>query len=245
MAVRPDTAFRFAAPTHIGRTLSLALAAVVVNACSLHSPYVPADPRVDFTAHSSYRGLAVDQMAAGRSATIVAAETTPVSGGPTHVFPVDGGAPAGLWMADRDHLIVRRTLDVTAPLTGEILASRRHGAIQLTFLLADGRTFHTSRFHRVESDNFPRTLNRELFDLADLPGVFRTELRDAAGVAVGWLSVRILPYQGLPREYRGDVPQPLNGPIAAGAVALVDSEIHSIIDRNAFPGDRIPEGLAP
>ena len=37
----------------------------------------------------------------------------------------------------------------------------------------------------------------------------------------------------------------LVGGLAAGAIALVDSEIDWIIDRNAFPGDRIPEGIAP
>ena len=79
----------------------------------------------------------------------------------------------------------------------------------------------------------------------DLPGLYRAVLQDAQNDAVGWLRVRILPYQGLPRDYDGNVPGALNGPLAAGAVALVDSEIDSLIERNALPEDRIPEGLAP
>jgi hypothetical protein len=51
--------------------------------------------------------------------------------------------------------------------------------------------------------------------------------------------------QGLPRDYEGDVPAALNGPLATAAVVLVDSAINSIVERNTFPEDRMPEGLVP
>lgn len=225
-----------------------ATVAVVIslsNGCSLLPKSRLADPSIDFAAHPGYRGLVVDRMEGGQTAVLVRAHSTPSSAGPTHLLQTDGTTIAALWVADHNHITVRQTPDAAAPFVGDVLASWRHGALRLTFHSADGASFHTSRFDRIDGEQFPNILDREMYSVMDLPGVYRAELRDARNVPVGWLRVRILPYQGLPRDYTADVPGPLNGPLAVGAVALVDSEIDSIIDQNAFPGDRMPEGLAP
>jgi hypothetical protein len=162
------------------------------------------------------------------------------------LLQADGHTIAALWIDEHNHITARQAPDAKAPLVGDVLASWKHGAIRLTFHSADGASFHTSSFDRIDSENSPSALDRELLCVSqDLPGVYRAELLDAQNVLVGWLRVRIFPYQGLPRDYDGDVPKPLDGALAVGAVALVDSEIDSIIDRNAFPEDRMPEGLAP
>ena len=176
---------------------------------------------------------------------LVGARSTPSSGGPTHEFEVDGKPVAALWVTDHDHVVVRQTADATAPPAGDVVASWKNSAIRITFHSADGAAFHTSRFDRVDGPNFRNVLDREMYGIRDLPGVYRADLRDEQDVPVGWVSVRILPYQGLPRDYQAEVPGRLDGPLAAGAVALLDSEIATIIKLNAFPDDRMPEGLVP
>ena len=218
---------------------------ILSSGCALLPRSKPVDPRVDFVAHPGYRGLVVDRMDGGHRAILVRTHSTPSSGGPTHLFEADGTTIAALWVNDSHRVTVRRTPEATAPSVGDVLASWKQGGLRLTFHSADGLAFHTSRFDRIDSKGFPNILDREMYSVMDLPGVYRAELRDEQNVPVGWLRVRILPYQGLPRDYEADVPGPLNGPLAAGAIALVDSEIDWIIDRNAFPGDRIPEGIAP
>lgn len=229
-----------------GRLAPLICTLVLCSACMSWPGPAPTDPSADFVAHPGYRGLVVDRMNSGQQAVLVRAPSAPSSAGPDYVLEVDGQPIAALWVADHNHVTVRGRPDATAPLVGEVLASWEHGAIRLTFRSAGGSVVYTSPFDRIDSQNSPTTLDRELLSVSqDLPGIYRAELRNAQNARVGWLRVRILPYQGLPRDYDGVVPGPINGPLAAGAVALVDSEIDSIIQRNAFPEDRIPEGLAP
>ena len=222
-----------------------AAAFLLVGGCALLPTFNSIDPHADFVAHPGYGGLVVDKMGTGHTAVLVHARSAPSTVGPTHVFELDGQPSAALWVSDHDHVIVRPTADVTEPPAGDVVASWTDGAMQLTFHSAHGKSFHTSRFDRVSGPKFRNVLDREMYAITDLPGVYRAEVRDAHDAPVGWVSVRILPYQGLPRDYQADVPDLLNGPLVAGAVALLDSEITTIINLNAFPDDRMPEGLVP
>jgi hypothetical protein len=192
---------------------------------------------VDFAAHPGYCGLVIDRMNDGQSAVLVRSQPR-VPEGPTHVLEEDGNTIAALWVTGHERVAVRQTSDATAPLIGEVLASTEHGAIHLTFHSSDGATFHTSAFTRIGSETLPNVLGEQMSHWLSVPGVYRADVRDARDVPLGWLRVQILPYQGLPRTYEGDVPGRLNGPLAAGAVALVNSEIDSIA-RHAFPDDAL------
>jgi hypothetical protein len=225
--------------------VAIVAAFMLMNGCALLPKLNRIDPHADFVAHPGYHGLVVDRTGGGHTALLVQAHSTPPSGGPTHVFEMDGKPAAALWVTDHDHVIVRQTADASAPPAGDVAASWKDGAIQLTFHSADGESFHTSQFDRIEGPTFRNVLDREMYAIRDLPGVYGAELRDEHDAPVGWVRVRILPYQGLPRDYQADVPKPLDGPLTAGAVALLDSEIATIIDLNAFPDDRMPEGLVP
>ena len=243
----PRTRFpRPAPPPHrpLGSATSVLAAAALVAwvGCAL-PPLETAEQRGDFAAHPGYRGLVVDRMDGGPAAVLVRATSSTAS--PTHVLEAGGHPIAALWIADHVRIVARQAPDLRAPPIGDVAASWVRGAMQLTFHTADGGSFHTSRFDRVDSDNFPNVLDRETYSVLDLPGVYRAALLDERNVPAGWLRVRILPYQGLPRDYQADVPRSLNGALAVGAVALVDAEIDSIVRQNTLPGDRIPEGIAP
>jgi len=229
----------------VGRAVLVVAVMVLWNGCALLPRAQPADPCVDFAAHPGYRGLVVDRMGEGQTAILISSRSGHLSAGPTQVLQSDGKTIAAFFSADHAQVTVRETPAATSSRIGDVAAFWRQGAIHLVFHSLDGASFHTTRFDRIDSENLPNILDRELFPASDIPGVYRAELRDAQNVPVGWLRVRILPYQGLPRDYDGDVPEPLNGPLATAAVALVDSEIDSIIQHNALPEDRMPEGLAP
>jgi hypothetical protein len=210
---------------------------VVVVLCSgcagLHTP--PADARVDFAVHPGYSGLVVDRMDGGQSAVLVRPRSTG-SAAPTDVLEADGKPLAALWVTGDDVVAVRPTTDPSAPLLGEVVASSTEGATRFAFYLADGASYHSSAFERIDSANSPNLLGKQMLHWLQVPGVYRAELYDAQGAPRGWLRVEILPYQGFPRHFDGDIPEPLNGPLAIGAVALLNSEIDSI-EVNAFPDD--------
>ena len=220
-------------------------ALTLVSGCALLRTFNAIDPHANFVAHPGYSGLAIDRTASGHTAMLLRARSIPSLDRPTHEFEVDGKPVAALWVTDHDHVVVRRTTDPTAPAAGDVVASWKNTAIRITFHSADGAAFHTSRFDRIDATNSRDVLDREMDALRDLPGIYRAELRDEHEVPVGWVSVRILPYQGLPRDYQAEFPARLDGPLAAGAVALLDSEIATIITLNAFPDDRMPGGLVP
>lgn len=225
--------------------VAMGLAMVATSGCTAWSRARSDAAHADFAAHPGYRGIVVDRMLGGQTADMVRAQAAPSTGGPTHTLRADGKVVAALWISEPDRVTVRQAPEATAPLVGKVQASRQPGAIRLMFRLADGASFHTSRFDRIDADAFPNALENDIFPIDDLPGLYRAALRDAQNADVGWLRVRVLPYQGLPREYDADVPAPLNGSLAAAAVALLDAEINSIVQRNALPEDRMPEGLAP
>lgn len=229
------------------RALVLAVTvALASTGCSLLARPRPIPPDVNFAAHEGYRGLVVDRMGNGQSAVLVSGSASSTVG-PTEVLQAeDGTVIAALWVSGDDRVVIRRTPDPAAPVTGEIVASWEHGLLRLAFQPADGAAFHTSRFNRIGREDTPAALDNEMLAVSeDLPGVYRAELRDAQNAPVGWLQARILRDQGLPRDFHGDVPATLNGPLATGAVVLVDAAIDSIIQRNVLPEDRIPEGLVP
>jgi hypothetical protein len=238
------------APSKLGGCsvrLVLAVAVAAVSAgCSLLPGAKPVDPSVNFVAHPGWRGLVVDRMANGQKAVLVGADSVSPSAGPSQVLQANGKTLAALWVSDHDRITVRQTPDGAAPVVGDVLASWEQGIMRVAFRSAEGASFRTSRFKRVDREDTPEALDSEMLAVSrDLPGVYRAEVRDAQNSPVGWLSVRILPYQGLPRDYEGDVPAVLNGPLATAAVVLVDKAIDSIVERNVFPEDRMPEGLVP
>ena len=125
---------------------------------------------------------------------------------------------------------MRETPDPSSAVLGEIVPSYEAGAIRLLFIDSDGQSFHTSRFRRFDSAT---TRILELTSApetaANLPGIYRAELRDSADKPVGWFRVRILPFEGMPRSYAAEIPKDLNGAIAAAAIELVDSDIDRIV----------------
>lgn len=231
--------------TSWSRNAAAAAALMLTTGCALFQRVNTVDPSADFTAYPGYTGIVVTHLPGGQAAELVRARSTASSSAPTHEFEVDGKPVAALWITDHTHVVVRQTANATAPPVGDVLASWKDSGINITFHSADGVTYHTSRFRRVGGPNFPSLLDHEMYAIRDLPGVYRAELRDEHGAPVGWLSVRILPYQGLPRDYQAALPGRLEGPMAAGAVALLDSEIATIIESNAFSNDRMPSGLVP
>jgi hypothetical protein len=187
------------------------------------------DPNVDFGAHLEHRGLVIDQARNGQPAVLVPAGSL-FSSGPNFLLQSGGKTLAGLWMEDSAHAIIRRSADPSSPLIGRIHATWPQDAIQLTLTPADGPALQLGRFHRVDS---PRDdiLGVGASTVLDLRGMYVAQLRDPQGAKTGWLRVRISPYQDARRIFEGNLPATLPEPLAAAAVALVNSDISYLRSR--------------
>jgi len=214
--------------TALGRgVLSLILGGTVIfSAPRLNA--IPVDPGVDFAAHAAHRGLVVDKMPGASAAVLVPAGRQSWKGGPQFLLQADGKTIAAVWFPERDKMIVRGTADPQAPLIGEVDAAWKDEAIRLTLKPAEGASFQTSAFDRIDGRVKTAELGPQTYTRLGVRGVYRAELRDPQGGQAGWLRVQISPHQAARHIYDGVLPASLNGPLATAAVALLDSDVRHI-----------------
>jgi len=207
-------------------TLALAVAIVLVNGCAALPTAASVEPGVDFAAHRGVSGIVLDRMENGQTAVLAPADSSPSSRGPTYLLEADGKTIAALWVTEGDHVTVRQTADPTGPVVGQVWASWEQGAMRLTFEPPGGVSDHTGSFYRrnVDSEE-PPALGNNMLSVHDLPGVYHANLRDSQNAKVGWLRVNVGQYMAASHTYDGVLPAPLDGPLAAGAVALIESQI--------------------
>lgn len=213
------------------RTSGIVAALCFLMICGAPAHATATDPTVDFTAHLEHQGLVVDQARNGEPAVLVPAGSL-FSSGPNFLLQAGGNTLAALWVEDQGHVTVRRTAAPDSPLIGRVTATWDHGAIRLTLTPADGAPTQTGRFHRIDGPGRPEILSSQATTVLDLRGMYLAKLRDAKGDDTGWLRVRISPYQESRRVYDATLPPSVPEPLAAAAVALVNSEV-SYIRANA------------
>ncbi|MGD0949892.1 MAG: hypothetical protein ABSA52_20985 [Candidatus Binatia bacterium] len=206
--------------------LLLILGGIICCAPRLNA--IPVDTGVDFAAHAAHRGLVVDKMAGASAAVLVPAGSQSWTGGPRFLLQANDKTIAAVWFPERDKMIVRGTADPQAPLIGEVDAAWKDGTIRLTLKPAEGASFQTSAFDRIDGRMGRAALGSQVNTRLSVRGVYRAELRDAQGGPAGWLRVQISPHQAARHIYDGVVPASLNGPLATAAVALLDSDVKHI-----------------
>jgi hypothetical protein len=134
--------------------------------------------------------------------------------------------------AYRDHgsLVIRDGGSWPSHTTGQgvVDAYWEHGAIRLAFRPAVASGFSTDVFERIDGRRVAAVLGSPVETNLDVRGVYRAELRDMSGAPVGWLRVRVSPFDAPPRVYDGSVPATLSPQMITTALARLDAEIDRI-----------------
>lgn len=216
--------------------LPLALATATA-ACALAPPHIAVEPDATFAAHQEHRGLVIDRLAGGRTATLGPAGWIRLPGEPTFVLDADGERVAAFWLSG-ERVVVRRTSSETSPVVAEITPSWEDGAIRLTLQADGGPPFRTDVFARAGPGIGPDRLTRIAQTVLDVRGKYETAVRDAGGVRVGSLRVRVGPYLPSPRIFDGVLPGSLSPELAVAAAAALNAEIDWIEDHvlNVYRG---------
>ncbi|HJQ83934.1 MAG TPA: hypothetical protein VKA21_07660, partial [Candidatus Binatia bacterium] len=136
---------------------------------------------------------------------------------------------AAYWR-DGDRVVVRGAATKDSPAVGEAVSTWDQQAIRLTFQPADGAAFRTDVFAREGGGTGFQTFTRAAQTVIDIRGTYRATLRDPKGVAVGWVRMKISPYQEAARIYDGVLPAAIPPELAAAGVVALDAEIDWLED---------------
>lgn len=207
------------------RNSSVMCAAVLAAACGRTPQPIAAEPGVSFAAHPTREVFVIDRLPGGATGLLEPPGWMPKPGTPDLRLTSRGEVAAGLWVYGQSRVLVRREPSPVAPLLGDVVADWTENAIRLTVQVGDGPRLVTDTFAREGGGTGPARLSRAAQTVLDMRGTFRAPLRDGAGREVGWLRVRIGPYQGPPRKYDAVLPDTMDGALAAAAAVLLDAEL--------------------
>ena len=207
--------------------IRIALALLPLLGCTRLPPLsVPPaiDPGVNLAAHLEHERIVADRLPGGARGVLEQPSWFRWGRAPTFVLQVDGQPAAYLWLTAPATVEVRTTSSPDAPVVGAVEPGWDDNAIRLTLRAGDA-VFHTDTFARTDVGGGPPVLSRIAQSVIDVRGTYRAPVRDAKNAEVGWLRVKVSPYQEALRIFDGVVPAGV-GASAAGAIAVaLNSEV--------------------
>jgi len=185
---------------------------------------VTIDPSANFGAHVVHGGLDVDRFPGGGAGQVAPPSWFRRPGAPALVVESDGKRLGALWVS-ADRVVVRPGLSETPPLVGDVTKSWDDGAVRLALRSSDGPALRSDALRRTQSTGGPDVLSRNAQTVIDVRGSYEAPVREANGTAVGWVRVRIGPYQPAARIYEASLPATVSPALAAAVAVALDGEI--------------------
>jgi len=221
----------------------LVVSMAMLSGCLRGSHSFSVDPDVTFAAHRE-QVLLVDRLPSRHKGELTAPGWLHSPSGPSFVLETDDGTHAGLWVVGASRVLVRRDTSTHAERIGEVLSQWDNNVIHLTIFEGDTARWTTEPFVREERGTGPSGLSRATQTSIDLRGTYRATVYDEHGKAVGWLRVRIGPYQQAGRIYDGMLPDAYADALAAATAVALDGEV-TWIEEHAVNVYRGADGEPP
>jgi hypothetical protein len=217
---------------------SLSLA--VVCGCGVRA--VPLNSDASFAMHQENRTFVVDRPRSGTPPVVTAAEWFRTPGAPAWALRRDGETPAAYWIDGTAGTTARAGPRASDRPLGDVRPSWDDNAIRLHLALPDGQPIASDVFSRADGGGGTSVLTRDAQTILDVRGRYQADLRDATGATVGWLRLRIGPYEPAARIYEAKLPAGVSDDLAVAAVLSLASEIDWIEGhtQNVYQKDRGP-----
>jgi len=226
----------------LSKPLSIALVVLLLTTlgCGVHP--IPIESGATFAMHQENRRFVVDKPITGSPDVVGPASLLRGPGGPAWALRRGDEILAAYWMVGDMGTIARRGERNGDPSIGEVHASWDENQIRLHVEPAGGPVFVSDVFARTDGGGGTASLSRAAQTVLDVRGRFRAALRDPAGKEVGWLGLRIGPYEAAPRIYEGSLPTGVDEQLGVAAALSLSNEIDWIEGHtvNVYQGDRGP-----
>ena len=222
----------------VSALISLSLA--VAYGCGARA--IPLQSDASFGMHQDNRTFVVDRPRSSPPATVTAAEWLWTPGAPTWALRRNGETVAAYWIDGNAGTTARAGRSTGDRPLGAVRPSWDDNAIRLQLMPPDGQAVKSDVFARVEGGLGTSVLSRDAQTILDVRGRYQAALRDATGAEVGWLRLRIGPYEQAPRIYEAKLPAGVSDDLAVAAVISLASELDWIEGhtQNVYQQDRGP-----
>jgi len=227
-------------PMNATVTLLTSLSLAVAYGCGVRA--IPLDSDATFAMHQENRTFVVDRPRSGTPAVVTAAEWVRLPGEPAWALRRNGQTLAAFWIDGNAGMIARAGLQASDRPLGRVRPSWDDNAIRLHLEPPGGQPVKSGVFRRTESGGGTSVLTRDTQTILDVRGRYQAALHDATGAQVGWVRLRIGPYEPAPRIYEAKLPVGVSDELAVAAVLSLASEIDWIEGntQNVYQKDRGP-----
>ena len=221
-------------------TVLTSLSLALVCGCGVRA--VPLDSDATFAMHQENRTFVMDRPRSGAPAVVTAAEWLRLPGDPAWALRRNEQTRAAYWIDGNAGTTARAGLRSSDRPLGDVRPTWDDNAIRLHIEPSGGQPVMSDVFAATENGGGPDVLTRDTQTILDVRGRYQAALRDATGVQVGWMRLRIGPYQPAPRIYEAKLPAGVSEDLAVAAVISLASEIDWIEahTQNVYQKDRGP-----
>lgn len=207
------------------------LVALVASGCGMHTVTLATDGT--FGMHQEHRTFVLDRPRPEAETLVTAAAWIRLPGDPAWALARGDHTLAAYWIDGNASTIARAGRDASDPPLGRVGASWDANALRLRIEPTDGRALTSDVFARIDGGGGPLALDRTTRTILDVRGRYQAALRDDSGAEVGWLRLRIGPYEEASRIYEAALPAGLDDRLAVATVISLAQEI-DWIEAHAF-----------
>ena len=181
-------------------TVLTSLSLAVVCGCGVRA--VPLDSDATFAMHQENRTFVMDRPRSGAPAVVTAAEWLRLPGDPAWALRRNEQTRAAYWIDGNAGTTARAGLRSSDRPLGDVRPTWDDNAIRLHIEPSGGQPVVSDVFAATENGGGPAVLTRDTQTILDVRGRYQAALRDATGVQVGWMRLRIGPYQPAAADLR-------------------------------------------
>ena len=217
-----------------------ALGTLVASGCGVRTISLESDS--SFAMHQDNRAFVVDRPSSGATSVVEPAGWVRLPGDPAWALSRNEVTRAAYWIDGNAGTTARTREHDSDQSLGTVHPTWENQSIRLHITPGQGEPLDSDVFTRTDGGGGTLALGRTAQTILDVRGRYQAALRDASGTEVGWLRLRIGPYEQAARIYEAALPAGVDDRLGVAAVLSLAQEIDWIEAHtmNVYENDKGP-----